>query len=299
MAGKEDMERALVALFAEVPEAVARDVGAKVHAAVAEYDAEVERLTTKLGAYGTVLASLADAINTRCREVGTEEVGFSYREPHELRDAVNRIEYATNQKRAQQAEEVERLTLSYDTLHGQHQRDCAGADKDIADRDARIAELEADLAGTMEAGGFEHFSLDRARIQREADAARHHGETMKRERDEAREEVERLRAGRRGDKEARELMVRSIYAHLKREPRHGWDVIAEVGARIAELEAHNETGDVQIRPGWDGAGRKGALLAVVSADQDWGVVLWDGDEDPTTFKWRGLVRISAQLKGGA
>ncbi len=44
MTAQENLERALVALFAQVPETVARDVGAKVHAAVAEYDADVERL---------------------------------------------------------------------------------------------------------------------------------------------------------------------------------------------------------------------------------------------------------------
>jgi hypothetical protein len=48
---------------------------------------------------------------------------------------------------------------------------------------------------------------------------------------------------------------------------------------------------VAIKSGWEGCGRTGDQLAAVR-DRDgmqWAVVLWDDEEDPTTFKLRGLA----------
>ncbi len=184
MAAKDNMERALVALFAQVPETVARDVGAKVHAAVAEYDADVERLRKIECAAQVFFGNRHYAEGPDISEWRVEEDLWE-----QLRRTLQGYSVPCSHEKAQEESENER--------------------------------------------------------------------------DEARAE------GARKD------------------------------THIAELEALHETGDVQIRPGWYGAGRKGTLLAVVSTDQDWGVVLWDGDEDPTTFKWRGLVRIRAKLEGGA
>jgi len=45
---------------------------------------------------------------------------------------------------------------------------------------------------------------------------------------------------------------------------------------------------VRIKTGWEAAGRRGIELARVFADQNWSVVLWDGDDDPDCFKSAGL-----------
>lgn len=43
-----------------------------------------------------------------------------------------------------------------------------------------------------------------------------------------------------------------------------------------------------IREGWHGAGRKCSVFGTVFVQQEWAVVLFDDEEDPTTFKMAGL-----------
>jgi len=45
---------------------------------------------------------------------------------------------------------------------------------------------------------------------------------------------------------------------------------------------------VIIRDEWDDAGRSGILLSVVNVGQEWGVVKWDGEEDPDCCKLAAL-----------
>ena len=48
---------------------------------------------------------------------------------------------------------------------------------------------------------------------------------------------------------------------------------------------------VRIKDGWEDAGRLGTLVHTHQmSDQNWSMVLWDGEEDPETFKTRGLMR---------
>jgi hypothetical protein len=44
----------------------------------------------------------------------------------------------------------------------------------------------------------------------------------------------------------------------------------------------------RIKDGWGDAGKRGTYFTRVSALQEWAVVLWDGDEDPSLFKLAGL-----------
>lgn len=47
---------------------------------------------------------------------------------------------------------------------------------------------------------------------------------------------------------------------------------------------------VIIKDGWEGAGKTGIQLAsIVFCGQWWVPVLWDGEEDPTFHKLRGLI----------
>jgi len=48
---------------------------------------------------------------------------------------------------------------------------------------------------------------------------------------------------------------------------------------------------VRIKNGWFKEGMQGTLLAVVHVGQDWGVVIWDEDEDPDCFKLAGLEEL--------
>lgn len=49
---------------------------------------------------------------------------------------------------------------------------------------------------------------------------------------------------------------------------------------------------VRIKPGWEGAGRKGVRHAEVNVQQPWSVVVWDDEEDPDCFKSAGLEEIA-------
>jgi hypothetical protein len=50
---------------------------------------------------------------------------------------------------------------------------------------------------------------------------------------------------------------------------------------------------VQIRPGWDKAGRRGVTIgkSVVVGGTFWTPVTWDGEDDPDWFKTAGLEVI--------
>ncbi len=51
---------------------------------------------------------------------------------------------------------------------------------------------------------------------------------------------------------------------------------------------------VVVREGWEGEGRRGRVLSLVSLDQDWAVVVLDGDEDPECFKLAALELCSGR-----
>lgn len=55
-----------------------------------------------------------------------------------------------------------------------------------------------------------------------------------------------------------------------------------------QQECLDSTITVRIKPGYEGAGCEGILLAHVFVEQLWAVVLFDNEEDPTTFKMGAL-----------
>lgn len=44
----------------------------------------------------------------------------------------------------------------------------------------------------------------------------------------------------------------------------------------------------RIKKGWDGVGKKGLYYGAFYKDQWWGIVVWEGEEDPEFFKVAGL-----------
>jgi len=55
---------------------------------------------------------------------------------------------------------------------------------------------------------------------------------------------------------------------------------------------------VRVKAGWGEAGREGRYLATVFAEQEWCVVVWDGDDDPNCFKAGGLEFYTRPTKEG-
>lgn len=61
------------------------------------------------------------------------------------------------------------------------------------------------------------------------------------------------------------------------------------------MARHYKRTRIQVRAGWDEAGRKGWRLGPdVYIHQDWTPVLWDDEEDPTFHKSAGLEPINFQ-----
>ena len=48
--------------------------------------------------------------------------------------------------------------------------------------------------------------------------------------------------------------------------------------------------NVKIADGWANPGKRGRLLTTVLLTVEWGVVLWDGESEPTCFPMNGLDR---------
>ena len=56
--------------------------------------------------------------------------------------------------------------------------------------------------------------------------------------------------------------------------------------KYADFTGHAQP--CRIKPGWEGAERRGLYLGKVLLLQWWAIVVWDDEEDPETFKAAGI-----------